>query len=396
MATANRDIIKWALEWNNLTPDDLQSSFPKINAWLSGDKEPSFKELEKFARKTHTIVPFFFTNSVPDVRLQIADFRTTADKSKPNVPSPELFDTIDEMLARQAWLSDFFQAEGRDPLPFVGILNDNKSCASINETVDRLRSILNLPPDWASQNTSGVDAAVRKLRGAVEGAGISLAVSGYAKEATKRTLDVTEFRGFILSDTYAPVIFVNGRDAKSAQLFTIIHEMVHLLRAQTGVVDYEGDTALENNLKIGHDEKFCNRVAAEFLAPTDRLIEIWEEHSDKQKALEEACRRFKVSYVVCLRRARETNLISVESFWSLYHTYQDEQQTRMSERATETHPASKGNYYATKGASLGNVMTEAIFTAVKKGELLYSEAYRLTGMKGKTFSQYYQRRGYVL
>lgn len=396
MVTANRDIVKWALDWNNLTPGDLQSSFPKIDAWLSGEKEPTFKELERFAKRTHTIVPFFFSNTVPDVRLQIADFRTTTDKSKPNVPSPELFDTIDEMLARQAWLSDYFQTAGHDPLPFVGILNDSKSSTSVSETVDYLRSILKLSPDWASQNISGIDAAVRKLRGAVERAGISIAVSGFAKGATKRTLDVAEFRGFILSDEYAPVIFVNGRDAKSAQLFTIIHEMVHLLCAQTGVVDYESDTALESTSAIEDDEKFCNRVAAEFLVPTDRLIEIWEKHADKQKALEEARRRFKVSYVVCLRRVQETNLISLDSFWSLYHRYQEEQQIRLSELAIETRPTSSGDYYATKGASLGSVMTEAIFIAVKKGELLYSEAYKLTGMKGKTFSKYYQKRGYAL
>lgn len=394
MTTVNPDIIKWAMEWNSLTPSTLRSSFPKIEKWLSGEKEPTFKELERFAKRTHTIVPFFFANSIPDVRLQIADFRTTTDNNNPVVPSPELFDTIDEMLARQAWLSDYFQMEGYDPLPFVGILNSNRSSTRTSETADYLRSILKLSPDWASQNVSGTDAAVRKLKGAVEKAGVSVAISGFAKGATKRTLNVAEFRGFVLSDKFAPVIFINGRDAKSAQLFTMVHEMVHLLRAQTGVVDYENDTDLESTSLVEGEEKFCNRVAAEFLVPTDRLVEIWEKHFDKQKALEEARRHFKVSYVVCLRRAKEINLLSTDSFWKLYHKYQEEQR-RATEEATGTR-SSGGDYYATKGASLGSIMTEAIFAAVKRGDLLYSEAYKLTGMKGKTFTKYYQKRGYAL
>ena len=67
------------------------------------------------------------------------------------------------------------------------------------------------------------------------------------------------------------MVFINGQDAKSAQLFTIIHELCHLAFAETGVVNpanSEGDS-------FGFDasmERFCDRVAAEFLVDSDLLV----------------------------------------------------------------------------------------------------------------------------
>ena len=56
------------------------------------------------------------------------------------------------------------------------------------------------------------------LRNAVESRGISVAINGVVGDNSHRSLEVKEFRGFVLSDEIAPVVFINGQDAKSAQL----------------------------------------------------------------------------------------------------------------------------------------------------------------------------------
>ena len=379
----NPSVIKWAMDWNDLTVDDLKPAFPKINEWLDGTKQPTFKQLEKLATKTHTIVPHFFAESIPDVRLQIADFRTPSG-SAPKDPSPELFETIDEMLYRQGWMSDSFKDLGYSTVELVGHLDSNKD-VDPREAASYLNRFLGLNKNWATIEARNTDEAVRYLRRAIEASRISVAIAGYAGGNTRRLFDVSEFRGFVLADEYAPLIFVNGRDAKTAQLFTLAHELAHLALGHTGLLDSPEDT-----LSAIGNEGFCDKVAAEFLMPADVVIRIAEEESNPEKALMTLRARARTSTLASLRRLRELDLVDENRFWALYNAHV---KNRM---VVEPRKSGSGDYYITKSSNLGQLFTDAVFTGVKTGKLLYSDAYKLTGMHAQAFANYYQRKGYAL
>ena len=55
----------------------------------------------------------------------------------------------------------------------------------------------------------------------IERLGMMAVINGTVGNNTHRRLSVAEFRGFALTDHYAPLIFMNGADAKSAQMFTL-------------------------------------------------------------------------------------------------------------------------------------------------------------------------------
>jgi len=385
MKQVNPDIIQWAIDWNGFDADSLVKEFPKIRQWLDGTHAPTFKQLERFAAKTHTIVPYFFMQSIPDVRLQIADFRRVS-QTDDILPSPELFETIDELLYKQAWLRDFFIEEDVERLPWIGVFADQSPYPDVEEVAAYLHTLLGLSDDWASEEmVSSVDDAWRKLRETIEQQRVAVFISGYAGKNTRRSFKVDEFRGFAISDEYAPAVFVNGTDAKTAQIFTLVHEMAHLLFHQTGVsgpFDVEGSES--------ETEVYCDQVAAEFLLPKNVFTGFWAGFDDNDNAVNESQKKYRVSAIVVLRRARDLGLIHQQEFWTLYDKHCSYSST------VDQNRASGGNYYRTQGTKLGGVFADAVYAALKTGKLQFSEAYTMTGMKSENLDRFYREKGLSL
>lgn len=379
MATLNAKVLEWAVARSGLSDEQIVKAFPKYHAWLDGSWKPTVKQLRDFANKTHVSVSELFANDLPDYALQIPDFRTVDDTPAQD-PSPELFDTIDAMMGRQEWMRDYFLHEGYAPIDFVG----SHTGATLNEEtrsriVNDLRELLGLGESWAAACKT-VKAALKTLKDRVEAAGISVVINGVVNDNTHRVLETDEFRGFVLADDIAPIIFINGRDTKSAQIFTLVHELCHLAFAQTGVSNApdDGDGGIDM-------ERFCNSVAADFLVPMGILTSKARDAADDvYPTLQAVARACKVNFIVVARKARDTGLIDDGTFFRAYRRYKDDM--------PETAKLSKGggNYFLTKQYKLGSVFSEAVLTAVHSNYLSYRDAYDLTGMSAPSFKTYFE------
>lgn len=377
-ACLNPQAILWAINRCGETVESLSKRWPKLTAWIEQTHTPTLRQLEEFAKCVHVGLDLLFEHDAPHLALQIADFRTIGTLC--DEPSPELYDTVAQMKYRQDWLRDYFSELGCDEIDFVGLFSSYKgmSASAVSETI---RSFFELSETWAFAERD-VSSALKTLRDKIEDRRISVVINGVVGDNAHRPLDVAEFRGFVLADRLAPLVFVNGRDAKSAQVFTLIHEITHLVFAQTGVVSpYEED---------GHDdglERFCDAVAAEVLVSQDVLIGMWEQDGDAFDNIERARRKFKVSFVVCARKALELGLVSESEFSAAMGRH------NAAVEGVRAPSGSGGNYYLTKAYRVGRVFGDAVFTATQARRITYSEAFRLTGLSAKTFDKYF--KGYA-
>jgi Zn-dependent peptidase ImmA (M78 family) len=253
------------------------------------------KQLEKFAAATYTPLGYFFLKEPPEDELPIPDFRTV--KGQPEHPSPNLLDTIQTMQSRQEWMREFLLEEGQKPLSFIrsATLKTNPI-----EVATEMRKVLSLSDGWAKRVSTWTEA-LRLLRGAIEDAGVMIVINGVVGNNNYRSLDVAEFRGFALVDEYAPLIFINGRDSVSAQMFTIIHELSHLWLGYEGVSNFDKLQPVKTDV-----EEFCNQVAAEFLVPSDEFKKALRVNLRKtdRELFQLIARRFKVSPLVAAPHRR--------------------------------------------------------------------------------------------
>lgn len=362
---ASVTVLRWAAQRARLDDDDLAARFPKWSLWLSGDAQPTFKQLEDFARVTHTAFGYFFLPQPPALALPVPDFRTLRDEALAE-PSSDLLDTLYLCQQRQEWYRDHARVHGLPALPFV-------SSASIHDAPEvvaqNLRETLGMTTEARRQFPTWTDA-LRQMIAKAEDAGMMVMVSSVVGSNSHRKLDVSEFRGFALTDDLAPLVFLNGADSKAAQMFTLAHELAHVWLGATGVSDTQAGEVPEQQT-----ERWCNRVAAELLMPIGELRATHQRNVPIPDEIQRLAREFKVSTLVALRRLFDAGFITRASLWQHYR----EEQERL--RTLRERSSTGGDFYRSLGARTSKRFARAIVASTLEGLTSFPDAFRMLGMR---------------
>jgi len=281
------------------------------------------------------------------------------------------------MQRRQAWLREDRMECDAEPLDFVGSARVSDDPEGVGR---EMRRMVGLDDGWAAAVRTWREA-VGELRRAIEQLGVMAVINGVVGNNTHRKLNVEEFRGFALSDAYAPLVFVNGADAKSAQMFTLAHELAHIWLGESALTDAGLKARPSQTI-----ESWCDRAAAEFLVPSRDLKACWRDVRHEKSPFEAIARRFKVSPIVAGRRAMDLRLVDREVFFDFYREYSAR------ERGERT-AAGGGDFYNNQNTRVGEMFATEVIRAAKGGRLSFKEAYDLTGLRGGAFQEYAQRLG---
>lgn len=273
---------------------------------------------------------------------------------------------------------EYARLQGEPEIAFIGSASLDDEPAAVAE---EMRRTIGFDIEARHQMSTWTEA-LREFIRLVEEAGVLVMVSGIVGSNTHRALDVAEFRGFALADKLAPLIFINGKDTKAGQMFTLAHELAHLWLGVSGISDPE-----ICHIPDEPTERWCNAVAAEFLVPLQALQDTLTARQPLPETLQSLARKFKVSTLVILRRLFDAGWIDRET---LNAAWQEEM-----ERLKQFTPAGAGgDFYNTLNAHVSKRFARAMIVSTLEGHTTFTEAFRLLGMrKSKTFFEEAQRLG---
>jgi hypothetical protein len=198
--------------------------FKNFDKWLAGEEFPTYNQLVQLSKIFD--VPFgdFFLEKLPKIQLPFEG------------GTKNFQDAVMHAQRVQNWAKEILLEFGHESLPFAGKHKDGVS----EELVKELKDFF------------GEVGSFGEMVERVEEKGVFVLRSGYIKNV-RRVLDPQEFRGFVLYDSVAPVVFINNRDSRYGKAFTLVHAVVHILMGESVVFDWESK------------EKGCFKVSAKFL-----------------------------------------------------------------------------------------------------------------------------------
>ena len=378
------DLFRWARERAGvMQADELLGRFPKLPEWEAGTARPTLSQLEDFARALHVPIGYLFLPAPPEELLPIPDFRTH-DGRAVRRPSPNLLDMIYACQERQSWYREFSLAGRMSEADFV-------QSAALNQSAETVAADMaaRLGFDLAARAACRTwEEALRLFIRQAEKIGVLVMVSGVVLSNTHRALDPQEFRGFALADRRAPLVFINGSDSKSGQMFTLAHELAHLWLGASALSDASG--APLNGYR--REEVWCNAVAAELLVPLAAICAAIQSDEPLETRVPRLARQFKVSSLVILRRLLDAGALTRAAFDQAWAAERERLRA-----ITDNGTGGGGDFYRTTLSRVSKRFARALVESTLEGQTLYRDAFRMLGVsKTATFNQIGREVGVVL
>ncbi len=351
----NPVVLRWARERSGRSVDDVARELKLdqrlIQAWESGDGAPTYAQLEALAYGSfkRPIALFFFPEPPEELDPRHA-FRTLPDFEVAQMTSDTRY-ALRQAQAMQIALREL--QDGRNVAPRL-IFRDLRANPSVGARLfaEHVREYLKV--SLSSQtDCRDISAALDTWRAAVEECGVYV---------FRRSMKQHGISGFALWDEEFPVIYLNSSTSMSRQLFSLIHELAHILVRESGVT-LEDDSYI-SSMDVGdrRTEVFCNALAGEVLVPSAYFEALPQSSAFAEEHVSDLADSFKVSREVILRKYLDRGLISAAEYRTLASRW-----NREFEQRRYSNGRRGANYYATHLKSLGRTYLRLAFRRYHEG-----------------------------
>ncbi len=284
----NPSVLRWAREVSGLEVERAAKKIgvkpERIAKWETGELLPTFIQLCEASRVYVRTPAFFFRQEVPK-----SDLPALPDYRSKSADTPLSYELRKELRVCEERRNDLIELEGAAAPWGLGSL----SVQSISEVADtakdaRDRLGVTIKEQYGASNEHEM---LKRWTHSLEDQGVLIFQSS--------KFQIEEARGVSLFYSELPIILLNGKDAPVGKIFTLFHEVAHLIRGGSGLCGLEQDVYVES---------ICNRFAAELLMPIDHVRTEAEGYSNIN-LVQRLAKRFKVSRVAMAIRLREKDMI---------------------------------------------------------------------------------------
>lgn len=374
----NPQILKWARSSLGLSRADVALRMHKdeddIKAWEEGSDSPTYVQLENLAYHIYKRpVAVFFFPEIPKEDTPGVDFRTLPESVVEDLPS-EMIKMYRKAKVYQINLAELFNGE---PPAENNILLEHELSFStdVKKIVKDLRRFLDIDIKQQIQWPNN-DLALKTWRERFEKHGVFI-----FKDAFKND----DYSGFCLYHDRYPIIFVNNSMPKSRQVFTLFHELAHLLFKSSGIDTLAKGFFRKLSGEYSQLETKCNEFAGEMLLPTDILMT--ETLTVDEKNIEHLANKYKVSREVILRKYLNLSLINETQYRGWADKWIAEAKKKKEEKSLG------GDYYHTQKIYLGDTYVDLAFGKYFKNQISLENLADYLGISVQNVSKF---ENYVL
>lgn len=357
------EVLKWAREKRikleiDYAAKKLGIDSERLQAWEDGTEQPTFAQLKKIAKLYKTHISIFYLPEPPTDFQPLTDYRVLPEHFA--IDEEQIYRlnaNIVEAFERREMLIELYELLEESP-PDVPLNVDRHD--NLRQTAQKITEFLEFNRTQL-QHANDPYAALKFWKQAVEAKGILVCQTSVN---THLSVELETARGFCIAQRPFPVIVVNPKDSPYGRIFTLIHELVHIVLGESAIQNTDFEATPPSNLDP--IEVFCNQVAAEVLVPEDELLEIVNLEMFEED-LSGTSKFFHVSPEVIMRRLLTLGKISRHD----YRTYRNRQLAKYKDTPARTGGAAP--YHNRLLNTSGEYFARTAFTAYYEQKITRAE-----------------------
>jgi Zn-dependent peptidase ImmA (M78 family)/DNA-binding XRE family transcriptional regulator len=247
-------VLTWAIASSGISREDLAAIVgveqDVLTGWERGEQQPALSAFRKLAQALKRPTATFFLPNPPSDAEPPVEFRPAPGESHRKLLPSELF-AIREAARLQRAVTSLSRDIGELPAGLPRIRRGTSPETAGRAVRDLLGITIEAQFEW-----DNASEALREWRSALEKNGIIVLLLSMGEDSS---------RGFSIWDDVAPVIAANTHWNAAARVFTMFHELGHLVTRTSSIC---GEIGRRPTLSGSDDtERWCERFAAAALMP---------------------------------------------------------------------------------------------------------------------------------